>query len=291
MSDKVLKIASLTCSYNRKEKTTSFLKSLFLQPLPSQYSLDVYLLDDKSVDGTADAVRTDFPMVKVVEGTGSLFWAGGMRKVWGEALKGNYDFYVLFNDDVKLVDDALEKLLKAYDLAGGQGNIILGSVMDFKRKTLTYGGRKLTNSRNGNSDPIEPDETRLQPSEVGNANIMLVDKKTIDTIGILSASFTHGLADFDYTLTAVKHGIKVWVGPGYYGYCEYDHGKPWLSSKVPLKKRINYLYSPTGLAYKEYLVFMRRHFPLAVPGKVVKLWLKTLLPVFYEKFKKVEHRV
>ena len=289
MTDKKIRIASLTCSYNRKDKTVAFLTSLFLQPLPPQYSLDVYLLDDNSSDGTAEYVKTNFPAVKVIDGTGSLFWAGGMRRVWGEAVKGNYDLYILFNDDVKLVDNAVEKLLKAYDQAGSDGNIILGSVMDFNKKTLTYGGRKVTSWRNGDSDSIEPDETKLQEAEIGNANIMLVDKRTVDTIGILSASYTHGLADFDYTLAAVKKGIHVWVGPGYYGYCAYDHGKPWLSGKVSLKKRLKYLYSPTGLAYKEYIVFMRRHFPASVPGKVLKLWLKTLVPVIYEKFKKVEH--
>ncbi len=288
MSDKIFRIASLTCSYNRKDKTVAFLRSLLSQPLPPQYTLDVYLLDDNSSDGTAEAVKANFPSVKLIHGNGSLFWAGGMRKVWGEALKGDYDFYALFNDDVKLDDHALSKLLAAYKLAGSEGHIILGAVKDFNKDKLTYGGRTVTNWRNGNSDSVIPDETRLQAAELGNANIMLVDQKTVKTIGILSESYTHGLADFDYTLTAVKNGIKVWVAPGYYGHCEYDHGKPWLSGKAPLKKRINYLYSPTGLAYKEYVVFLRRHFPRCVTDKVFKLWLKTLLPVVYEKFKKTE---
>jgi len=281
-----LKIATLTCSFNRKEKTVSFLASLIAQPLPANYSLDVYLLDDNSSDGTAQAVAEKFPAVKLLNGTGSLFWAGGMRKVWSEALKGDYDFYILFNDDVKLLDDAIPKLLSAYDKAETNGTIILGSVMDFVKKTYTYGGRKVTNWRSGDSDAILPDEVQLQSAEIGNANIMLVDRKSVEVIGILSSSFTHGLADFDYTLRAVKQGLKVLVAPGYFGYCAYDHGKPWLSGKVPLKKRIQYLYSPTGLAYKEYLVYIKRHFPKALPALYIKLWVKTLFPVIYDRFKK-----
>ena len=285
----MVKIASLTCSFNRKEKTVSFLKSLLSQPLPPGYSLDVYLLDDKSSDGTADYVRSNFPDVSVIEGTGSLFWAGGMRKVWGEALKkDDYDFFLLLNDDVKLVEDSLVKLINAYNKSGAPASVILGSVMDLEQKNLTYGGRKITNKINGASVPVTPDEFELKECEIGNANVMLVDKNTVSRIGTLSTMWTHGFGDYDYTLTAVRNGVKVWIGPGYYGYCDNDHGVPWLSGSQPLKKRIKYLYSPTGLAYKEYLKFQWRHFPYSVPGKIVKLWLKTLFPVFYDKFKKVQ---
>jgi GT2 family glycosyltransferase len=288
VTDKLIKIASLTCSYNRKEKTTSFLTSLLAQPLPNGYKLDVYLLDDKSSDGTADYVRTNFPAVNVIDGTGSLYWAGGMRKVWGEASKkGDYDFFLLLNDDVTLANDSIIKLIDAYNRSEAAENVILGAVMDMGKTKMTYGGYKLINKMNGDVEPVVPDEKELKECEVGNANIMLVDKNTFSKIGGLSEAYTHGLADFDYTLTAVENGGKVWVAPGYFGYCDNDHGKPWLSSKQPLKKRIQYLYSPTGLAYKEYLVFQKKHFPYSVPGKIVKLWLKTLVPAFYDKFKKV----
>jgi len=281
-----LKIAALTCSFNRKEKTVSFLASLITQPLPADYSLDIYLLDDNSSDGTSQDVAKKFPAVKLLSGTGSLYWAGGMRKVWSEALKDDYDFYILFNDDVRLSDDAIPKLISAYDKAEINGAIILGSVRDFFKKTHTYGGRKVKNWLTGDSEAILPDEIALQTAEIGNANIMLVDRKSVEVIGILSSSFTHGLADFDYTLRAVKQGLKVLVAPGYFGYCTNDHGKTWLSGKVPLKKRIQYLYSPTGLAYKEYLVYVKSHFPKALPFLYIKLWVKTLFPLIYDWFKK-----
>jgi hypothetical protein len=75
------------------------------------------------------------------------------------------------------------------------------------------------------------------------------------------------------------------VAPGYYGACDNDHGKAWLSQRQPLGKRIKYLYSVKGLAYKEYLKYMRFHFPLEYPEAIIKLWLKTLLPFLWEKFK------
>jgi len=287
VADKVYKIASLTCSFNRKDKTAAFLKSMLLQSLPEGYQLDMYLLDDKSSDGTSDHIKANFPSVKVIEGTGWLYWAGGMRKVWNYALsQDDYDLFLLMNDDVKLNTDALPRLLKAWEQSDKPANLLLGTVMNMDGQSISYGGWKRTNRYTSNVYLVIPDEKLLKECEIGNANVLLVDKKAVDRIGILSTSFTHGLADFDYTLRAVAKGVNVVVAPGYYGFCDYDHGKPWLPASVPLKKRIKYLYSPTGLAYKEYLVYIWRHFPYTYPGKFLKLWLKTLFPFFYDKFKK-----
>jgi GT2 family glycosyltransferase len=287
VSAKPLKIASLACSYNRKEKTSVFLKSLFAQAIPDGYSLDVYLLDDNSSDGTADYVKTNFPAVTVVEGTGSLYWAGGMRTVWNAALKaGEYDFFLLLNDDVHLADDAIARLLAAHKLSSYPQNVLLGTVTDTEKKSMSYGGHKLRSKITGFTDRVLPDEKELKEAEVGNANVMMVDRGAVDKIGILSDEYVHGLADFDYTLTAVKNNVKVWVAPGYYGDCVNDHGKSWLSSNAPLKKRLAYLYSPTGLAYNEYLHYAWKHFPVMLPGVFIKAWLKTLFPILYDRFKK-----
>jgi len=287
VSARMLKIASLACSFNRKEKTSVFLKSLLSQALPDGYTLDIYLLDDNSTDGTGDYVKEHFPTVTVIEGTGTLYWAGGMRTVWNAALKnGDYDFFLLLNDDVHLDDHAISNLLAAYKQSEFHQNILLGTVLDDIKKTITYGGHKIKSKITGYAYTVVPDDKELVQAHIGNANIMMVDKGTVDKIGILSEEYIHGLADFDYTLTAIKNGVKVWVAPGYYGYCINDHGNRWLSGKATLKKRIAYLYSPTGLAYKEYLHYVWKHFPLMLPTVFTKAWLKTLFPVVYDKFKK-----
>lgn len=287
MSARILKIASLACSFNRKEKTSAFLKSLLSQALPEGYSLDIYLLDDNSTDGTRKHVQQHFPTVTLIEGTGSLYWAGGMRTVWNAALKsGDYDFFLLLNDDVHLNGDSISRLLAAHTQSQFPENILLGTVYDDNKEKISYGGHKLKSKITGYAYTVVPDDKELLEAQIGNANVMMVDKAAVDKIGILSNEYIHGLADFDYTLTAVKNGVKVWVAPGYYGYCINDHGNRWLSGKTTLKKRIAYLYSPTGLAYKEYLHYVWKHFPLMLPTVFTKAWLKTLFPVVYDKFKK-----
>lgn len=282
-----MKIAALACSYNRLNKTAAFLQSLQSQPIPQNSELDIYLLDDNSPDGTADYVQKNFPAITVIKGTGSLFWAGGMRTLWKEVLKrGEYDFYLLLNDDVVLFENAISRLFDAYKLSEQPGNILLGGVRDPQKQKMTYGGMVLKNKLTANTKMIEPDEAELKACDIGNANIMLVDKAAVNRIGIFSDSWTHAFADFDYTLTAKKNGVKVWLAPGYYGYCENDHEITWLSQETPLKKRIEYLYSPKGLSLKDYLHYLRRHFPWAIPEKYMKAWLKTFFPFIYDNFKK-----
>lgn len=284
-----LSLAILSCSYNRIKKTTTFLTSVAKQKIRDNCNVDTYLLDDNSTDGTANYVETNFPFVHVVKGSGSLFWAGGMRTLWEYIVKKReYDFYLLFNDDIELADGAIDRLISAYYQAEGVGNIILGTVTDYYGQTITYGGQKIYNRITGDTTTIIPDPQKLIPCEIGNANVMLVDGSTVNRIGILSGSYTHGIADFDYTLTAVENGLNVYVAPGYYGKCDNDHGVSWLSQSTPLKKRIEYLYSPKGLAYKQHMLYVKKHFPLSVPLTHIKLWVKTLFPIMYDVFKKEE---
>lgn len=283
------KIAVLITCYNRKVKTLAFLDSLTRQAFFKRLSADIYLLDDGSTDGLSDEVAATYPEVNIVRGSGNLFWAGGMRTIWRHAMdQKRYDMYWLFNDDVVLFEDAAQKLVQCYEEQNTEGVILVGSTLSPKTNTISYGGHALYNMRHANYYSVSPDDQKALPCQLGNANVMVVDAATVDKIGIFQEVYVHAVADYDYTLTAHKAGIKVLVAPGFYGYCEDDHGVNWLSGKYPLRERINYLYSPKGLAYKEYLLYIKKHFPRDYFEAFAKLWLKTFFPIIWDKFKKTK---
>lgn len=280
-----MKIGVLLATFNRKEKTLSCLKSLYGQKSVDDIDLDVFLTDDASTDGTIEAVKAEFPLINVFNGSGSLFWAGGMRNSWNEALKTEPDYYLLLNDDTILKDTAITQLLAYYNNPGhAVPAICIGSTMDSANGKITYGGQRLYSKSSVQSFNVYSDNEYLE-CDMANANIMLVPHEIVKSIGTLSRSYTHSIADFDYSLRAKKAGFKVIVVPGILGYCTDDHGKNWKSGKVPLRERIKYLKSPKGLAYKEYLQFIKLHFPLHLPAAFFKLWMKTLFPVMWDKFK------
>ncbi|OOQ57086.1 glycosyltransferase family 2 protein [Mucilaginibacter pedocola] len=276
----------ITC-FNRRQKTLDFLASLTGQDGFAALAPDIYLLDDGSTDGTAQAVAEAYPAVKIVQGTGSLFWAGGMRFLWQHVLtQKNYNLFLLCNDDVVWLDGALSRLIAAYGLVASKGVVMVGSTLSPGTNKMSYGGHTLFDVNRAAYHAVVPHEVDSLPFHLGNANILLVDDAAVAKIGVFTDAYTHYLADFDYTLTAFKAGLAVLVAPGYYGYCEDDHGVSWLSGKHTLKQRIKYLYSPKGLAYHEYLFYIKKFFPADYIGAKVKLWMKTLFPVIWDKFKK-----
>lgn len=281
------KIAVLLTCYNRRGKTLSCLKALFKCLLPEGYEISVFLIDDGSTDDTGQAVLDEFPMVNVSTDNGSLFWAGGMRLAWQKAIASNKDFnyYLLLNDDTILLEDAFLNISSDFKQINNPESILVGSTYSAETNMLTYGGRKLLKPNNPASDWIIPNELNPQKCDLGNANIMLVSSLAVEKIGILSDKYTHGIADYDYSRKAAANGVAIFVASKYLGFCENEHGNNWLPRNSSLNERIKYLYSVKGLAYKEYLFYISSHFPSYVLAAKVKLWLKTLFPIIWDKFK------
>ncbi len=281
-------IAVLLTTFNRKQKTLACLQSLEKQKLPNDVTLKIFLTDDASTDGTADAVKLEFSTVNVYHGNGSLFWAGGMRNTWKQALITNPDYYLLLNDDTILKKTAVSALLQASNYVKSKGLkpvICVGSTADDSTGKISYGGRKLHDKNSWGKDSFVYSETEYLNCDVANANILLVPAEIVKHLGILSDKFTHGLADYDYTLKAKKAGYGLVVAPDFLGTCIDDHGNNWKSANTTLKERIAYLKSPKGLAYKEFLGFIKEHFPRYYPIAFFKLWLKTLFPFIWDTFK------
>ncbi|RPA68307.1 glycosyltransferase family 2 protein [Cyclobacteriaceae bacterium YHN15] len=284
-----MKIAVLLTCFNRKEKTKRCLRLLENQKGLEGIDIHTYLTDDNSPDGTGKSVREEFPDITVGFGNGQLFWAGGMRNSWNLALlSGNeYDYYFLLNDDTYMFEDTLRKMISSnrkqfekYNVP----NITIGTTIDDSTKKITYGGYRLYSKLRLKHFLVNnPDQE--EACDLGCANLMLVPASIVNVIGILGDNYIHGVADFDYTMKAKKAGFGVFVAPGILGTCTFDHGKNWKPQSSTLKDRIEYLYSPKGLAYKEFMFFIRQFFPVEVPFIFSKLWIKTLFPIVYDQFK------
>ena len=283
------RIAVLITCFNRREKTLQCLQLISSQKTKSDIESSVYVVDGGSSDDTPEAIQEAFPDVKVKVENG-LYWAGGMRAAWNMAAdEADFDYFLLLNDDTSIYDTCIEKLIEnaeaCYEKHGRYG-IVIGSTCSHESQKLTYGGRKLIKRSRSKSEMVDPLKGNLQTCELGNGNIMLVHQSVYHAIGGLSEHYTHGIADYDYTLRAADAGIPVVVASGYLGECERDHGNNWMSSKSSLRQRINYLYNPKGLAYHEYLGYIKTFFPKEYFMSKIKLWAKTLFPFIWDISKK-----
>ncbi|MEC4852545.1 MAG: glycosyltransferase family 2 protein, partial [Jaaginema sp. PMC 1079.18] len=234
-----VKIAALLTCFNRKEKTLECLRLLFAQAGVSDATLEVYLVDDGSTDGTAAAVAQTYPQVNILTGTGNLFWNGGMRLAWDAAMPSHPDYYLWLNDDTLLYPDALHTLLETSHQLSQKGEdaaIVAGSVQDPETQVLTYGGLR-------QKGPLYPPfkAQKIPPTDAPQVcdmmcgNFVLIPQTVVAKIGNLDPQLTHYAGDWDYGLRARQAGCSVWIAPGFQGTCPRNP-KPNPSNTPDLQK-------------------------------------------------------
>lgn len=273
-------ISVLMSCFNRRDLTLGCLEALYGLQAAEPRHLTTILVDDGSTDGTAAAVRDRFPQVHVIAGKGNLYWNGGMRVAFGEALKEGFDYYLWLNDDTMLMPDALDVLLRtSRELAvKGITAIVTASTCDSSGKR-SYGGvhvskglvtRKLV--------PVDPSMTEAVACDTMNGNCTLIPGAVADKIGNLEAGFTHSFGDLDYGFRAKAAGFGVYTAPGYLGRCsDNSRSGTWRDTKSSFRKRWKHLTSPKGSPFKEWALYCRRHQGPLWPLYVISPYAKTLL--------------
>ena len=284
-----VQVAVLLTCFNRRNKTMECLASLYGQQDTDLIDLHIFLVDDGSTDGTSESVSSTYPAVHIIQGSGQLFWAGGMRLAWKSAHEnGSFDYFWLVNDDTIMYPETLKNLLSADEYAlntFGKRGIYVASTRDAVSKQFTYGGHRLYSDGDYVHYDVMPNGT-FQPCDLCNANILLVADTVLKSVGMLSDKYTHCLADYDYSLRAGRAGFPVLILPEYGGTCSYDknQGKRFYDKRV--KARLKYLKSPKGYAYKEFLYFTKTFFPKVHGRTWLTFWVQTLFPRLWAWYKK-----
>lgn len=277
-------IATLIACHNRKDKTLACLDALFQNSLPIDYSLDVYLVDDGSSDGTASVVKQKFPQLNIINGNGELFWNRGMHLAWQSASQANnYDYYLWLNDDTDIFPHALSSLLVAANDTENRA-VIVAPICSKLTGKLTYSGYQ-SNGDFHNDVRVEP-SNHLVPITYFCGNFVLVPRAVWEKVGPLDPLFHHSLGDFDYGFRVLKAGFKSFLASEYLGYCEQHDTLPkWCLSSVPLKQRCAILYSPLGHCHPyHFFRYELRHFGLIVALKhFLSVNLRMLMPQLWEK--------
>lgn len=278
---KKIRIAVLMTCFNRRSMTLETLDSLFGQKHIGNLDMTVYVLDDNSSDGTGPAALQRFPQIALLQGSGYLFWNGGMRKAFAAALATGFDGYVWLNDDTRLGDDALHRLVGcAMDVVEPvRSAIVVGSICDPSTGEWSYGGvQKRTSGLRLDFVPKFPDTSQAVRCDTMNGNFTIIPAAVAARLGNLDDAFQHQLGDFDYGLRATKAGIPIFVAPGYFGYCRDNPLLgTWRDSTLSLKQRWRHLMSPKGAPPKEWFLYTRRHFGWRWPLYSVSPYLKSVI--------------
>lgn len=209
--------------FNRRDTTLQALSSLSRIEL-NGLSLKVIIVDDGSTDGTSEAIRRSFPDVTVVNGDGSLHYAGGTN-VGIESGKGlRPDYFLLMNDDSVFHANFLQRLVAT---AEKNPKSVVGAllllwnephrVFQVGQRWKTFlGGWAIPEDLTAFNVPSEAFEVECV---VGNC--VLVPREAVEECGVMDASkFPHGWGDAQYFMRLRKAGWRMLVEPTAYVWCE-----------------------------------------------------------------------
>jgi GT2 family glycosyltransferase len=256
-------LAVLMTCHNRCEKTLLCLRLLKEQKNIKINKLDIFLVDDGSTDNTKEEVLKNFPDVKIIEGSGNLFWNRGMHLAFNTSLKFEYQFYLWLNDDTFLYPNGLYDAFSAYISLPEEKkfSVIVGSTFDSEKKKISYGGYR----RNSLWNPfkyeiVEPDSQLVTECDTMCGNFVLIPQITVEHTGIINPSFRHRWGDVDYGLRVKKAGGKILIIPGYVGECGFNSlSNQWENRSLSIKERLSSINSIKGLQKEDWKLYTKEH--------------------------------
>jgi len=120
-------VSIIIVTYNHKKYIDKCLKSVTKQ----DYSHEIIVVDNNSIDGTAEYIKTNFPQVKVIENSQNKGFGAG-NNIGAKHSSGEY--LVFLNPDTIVEDNWLKELVTP---------LFSGSKLITTPKILTYDGSKI----------------------------------------------------------------------------------------------------------------------------------------------------
>lgn len=271
-----MRIVAVMTVHDRRATTERCLQ--LLEAASAGLDVRRIVVDDGSTDGTAEMLaRTCRDGDVVVQGSGQLYWAGGMRRGLDElpALEP-YDHVLLLNDDTELRPEALAILLATAQ--GRLDRVVVGQLIDPVTRVVTYGGyRRHSRWRPLTFDKaVDPDDG---PLDAMNANAVLVGRDAYRRIGGLSKTFTHGMADYDFAIRANRLGIEVLLGQDWVGYSSRNPvDGTWRDRRLTRRDRLRHMLQPTGVPPLEWAIFCWRSGGIASLPYITQPWRTLIKP-------------
>ena len=272
----------LTC-FNRKDKTLSCLKSVYMQARVKDLTLTIYLVDDGSNDGTSIAVSNAYPEINILVGDGHLYWNGGMNLAWRAAFKERYDYYIWINDDIEITSDAFRVMFETFQRGYSRSKtkpVVVGCFCDPDSGEHAYGGFLVKKSIWGITSQRLVPHGEIARCDTFNGNLVLIPNSVVKDVGVLDERYTHAFGDKDYGFRCTGQNIPMYITPKYIGTCSRNSiNGTWMDPGISLGQRHKKLWSPTGLPPTEYFYSYKKNCSSFAGGiALIKLYSRMLFP-------------
>ncbi len=269
--------------HNRWPETRGCLTSLLEQTFTD---FAVYVVDDGSTDGTAQSIAGEFPAVRVIPGSGDLWWTGAMHRGVESVLEsgvGEHDFIMSLNNDVVLPPQTLSRLHGF--VTSHPGSIVNALSLDSvdRDTVITSGSRMLSWFLNISLHPFHGRSyasIEKRPVEVD----MLTGRSTLYPAAVFkqignfdSDRFPHYAGDVEFTIRARRKGWRLFLAPAAVIYVnQRTTGLHPLGMKLTAAQMIESLFSiksSSNLAMRTKFAFCCCPW-YAIPSYTLIMYLK-----------------
>lgn len=238
------KLAIVTPVHNRRAETLQFLRSIFRSDL-NGIDVRIFIVDDGSTDGTADAVRENFPDVNIIAGSGDLWFTEGTNRGITAALSDNPDFVLTCNNDSIFDQNAIARLV---DCCQRHERSVVGALLlDWSSPHRVFQvAPKWDLWRGGNRHWFHqtvwtvPDRPWYVEMIVGNC--VLFPATAIREAGLMDSKRFPQYGDAEYTPRLRKLGWKLLVEPRARVFCK-PNDPPSGFRYLPLTEKFRCLFS------------------------------------------------
>ncbi len=254
------KLSVIIVNYNVKHFLEQSLYSVY--KAGKGLEMEVFVVDNNSVDGSVKMVRERFPHVILIENTINI----GFSKANNQAIRqAKGEYVLLLNPDTVLEDQTFTKVIQfmdSYQDAGGLGVKMVNGAGHFlpesKRSIPTpavafykiFGLSAIfSKSRIFSKYHLGYlDKDKIHEVEILSGAFMFLRKSALDKIGLLDESFFMYGEDIDISYRLLKAGYKNY----YYPETRIIHYK----GASTRKRSVNYVL----LFYNAMILFAQKHF-------------------------------
>lgn len=213
-----MKVVYVIPTFNRKNYLCTLLNQILIQNV-DDVSFEVIVVVDGSRDGTNEMLKTDFPTVKVVQGTGDWWFTKSLNEGCKQAIKLSPDYIITMNDDTEIENDYLKKLLAVKKSI--TADFLLGSISVSlsKPQYVTFSGVKKIIWWRMKRKYYMPsfslyDRNKFQgvyKTESLMTRGLLIPTRILLAINFFDEDFVQYGSDEDFCLRAIKKGYHAFI--------------------------------------------------------------------------------
>lgn len=249
-----MKTAIILLNFNSYQDTLECVESI-LNSNESNYQ--IYIIDNASQDDSFSRLKNDFQEDKRISflfSKENLGFSGGCNVGIKEALKRDYDYILLLNNDTIVTDSFLSEMLSIAKKDTKVGIVGGKTLFNDDRKSIwDAGGYICEKSYRG----IRRRENHPEINEVNEVGFItcclaLVKAEVFDKIGLLSEAYFFGSEEWEFSLGAQRAGFKLMYTPKSIIYHKVGRSHDHTSAKM--------LYN----TYRNRILFVKRNYSKAI---------------------------